>query len=219
MNSRLPFAVAVLVLISSGCSIQIGTSPRPIGPQRFEGGPGRPPQMDPAVRQQVMQREMIEIHEGPDHRGPGPGPGEGGSFENLHIEVRARPVPGPSGTYRLQASVERKSSGQSRGERREEHDHMNLPPLEASVGGEPAKAEAGPLRLTFRVVEDSGRRVGLYELGWKSPEGEGMMRSGRLLLEQPGRPGGPDGDHRPGRGPKPGKPGKDGKDGKDGPQS
>ncbi len=87
---------------------------------------------------------------------------------------------------------------------------MNLPPLEASVGGEPAKTEAGPLRLTFRVVEDSGRRVGLYELGWKSPEGEGMMRSGRLLLEQPGHPSGPDGGHRPGRGPKPGKPGKDG---------
>ena len=67
--------------------------------------------------------------------------------------------------------------------------------------------QVGETFMTFRVVEDSGRRVGLYELGWKSPEGEGMMRSGRLLLEQPGRPGGPDGDHRPGRGPKPGKDG------------
>ena len=153
MNSRLPVAVVVLVVISSGCSIQIGTSPRPIGPQRLEGGPGRPPQTDSAVRQEVVQRQMVEIHEGPEHRGPGPGPREGGSHEDLHIEVRAHPIPDRPGTYRLHASVERKSSGQSRGERREEHDHMDLPPLEDSVGGEPAKAESGPVLLTFRVVE------------------------------------------------------------------
>lgn len=215
MNLRLPFAIALLALISSGCSIQIGTSARPMGPQRLESGPGRPPQMDPSVRQQVVQRELVEIHEGAEHRGPGSGGREngrengreGGSFEDLHIGVRAHPVPGPSGTYRLLVSVERKSSGQSRGERREEQDHMNLPPLEVSMGGEPARAEAGNIRLSFRVVEESGRPVGLYELGWKSPEGEGMTRSGRLLLDSPGRPGGPNGEPRPGRGPKPGKDG------------
>ena len=210
MNPRLPFAIAVLVLVSSGCSIQIGTSARPVGPQRPEGGAGRPPQMDPSVRQQIVQRETVEIRDGVGQRGPGSGPREGGTGETLHIEVRAHPIPDRSGTYRLHASVERHSSGHSRGEHREEHDHMNLPPLEASVGGDTTKTEAGRLRLLFRVVEESGRLVGHYELGWKSAEGEEMTRSGRLLLDQPGRPGGPDGKPGSGRGPKPGK---------DGPQS
>jgi len=132
---------------------------------------------------------------------------EAGSHESLHLEVRAHPIPDRPGTYRLHATLDRKSAGHSRGEHSEEHDHMELPPLEASVGGEPATSQGGPLRLTFRVVEESGRLVGRYELGWKSPDGEGMMRSGRLPLDPSGRPAGPDGKSRPGRGKKPGKDG------------
>ena len=204
MNARLPVAVAALVLFSSGCSIQIGTSARPMNPQRLEGGPGRPPQMDPAVRKQVVQRETVEIHGDTERRGPGPGPRDSGSRENLHFEVQAYPIPDQPGIYRLHASIDRHSSGQSRGESSEEHDHMDLPPLEASVGGE-ATTQGGSLRLTFKVVEESGRTVGVYELGWKSPNGEGMMRSGRLPLDTSGRSGGAKGIPRPDRGPKPGK--------------
>ena len=208
MNARLPVAIAALVLFSSGCSIQIGTIPRPMNPQRLEDVPGRPPQMDRGVRQQVVQRQTMEIREGGERRGPGQGPGpmEGGSGENLQLQVRAHPVPEHPGTYRLHASVERHSSGRSHGEASEEHDHMDLPPLEASVGGE-ATTQAGSLRLTFKVVEESGRTVGAYELSWKSPNGEGLMRSGRLPLDASGRPEAPKGKPRRERGPKPGKDG------------